>query len=237
MAYTARDFHRDLAIFSAGGLLGPARTRKLMAYAGRKGIQLAGMGARAVLPAAAPVIPAAVQSATPYAVGAGLGVAALGTPEGQALLAAAEEHGRQSRILFERAQQSIAATPERFEAILGTSPVSARTVMPAVRKRAVSKFNKAVGAGMKIVKASSSYGKKGTFNNSKKAFAAVTRSVSKARKGGKLPKKGVMRSVMSKAKGILGKIQKKQRRGKRKPKTLGALAGYGRRGGPTRRFI
>ena len=166
-----------------------------MAYAGRKGIQLAGMGARAVLPAAAPVIPAAVQSATPYAVGAGLGVAALGTPEGQALLAAAEEHGRQSRILFERAQQSIAATPERFEAILGTSPVSARTVMPAVRKRAVSKFNKAVSKGMKIVKGSTAYGKKGTISNAKKAFTAVTKTASKINKGGKVAKSGITRKI------------------------------------------
>ena len=203
MAYTARDFHRDLAIFSAGGLLGPARTRKLMAYAGRKGIQLAGMGARAVLPAAAPVIPAAVQSATPYAVGAGLGVAALGTPEGQALLAAAEEHGRQSRILFERAQQSIAATPERFEAILGTSPVSARTVMPAVRKRAVSKFNKAVSKGMKIVKGSTAYGKKGTINNAKRAFSAVTKVVSLKKRKKKAPKRGIRAKIYHGIKGIL----------------------------------
>ena len=203
MAYTARDFHRDLAIFSAGGLLGPARTRKLMAYAGRKGIQLAGMGARAVLPAAAPVIPAAVQSATPYAVGAGLGVAALGTPEGQALLAAAEEHGRQSRILFERAQQSIAATPERFEAILGTSPVSARTVVPAVRKRAVSKFNKAVSKGMKIVKGSTAYGKKGTISNAKRAFSAVTKVVSLKKRKKKAPKRGIRAKIYHGIKGIL----------------------------------
>ena len=203
MAYTARDFHRDLAIFSAGGLLGPARTRKLMAYAGRKGIQLAGIGARAVLPAAAPVIPAAVQSATPYAVGAGLGVAALGTPEGQALLAAAEEHGRQSRILFERAQQSIATTPERFEAILGTSPVSARTVVPAVRKRAVSKFNKAVSKGMKTVKSSTSYGKRGTISNAKKAFTLVTKIASAKKKKKKAPKTGIRRKVWTAMKGIL----------------------------------
>tara|TARA_Y100000310_G_scaffold87529_1_gene84369 strand:+ start:616 stop:1185 length:570 start_codon:yes stop_codon:yes gene_type:complete len=110
-------------------------------------------------------------------------------------------------------------------------------LVPSKRKKAMTKFNKAVKEGMKIVKASSSYGKKGTISNSKKAFAAVTKSVSKARKGGKLPKKGVLRTVQSKAKGILGRIQKKQRRGKKKPKTLGELAGYGRRGGPTRRFI
>ena len=107
-------------------------------------------------------------------------------------------------------------------------------IVPSKRKKAMTKFNKAVKEGMKIVRSSSSYGKKGTISNSKKAFAAVTKSVSKARKGGKLPKKGVMRKVQSKAKAILGKIQTKYRKGKPKPKTLGALAGFGL---PTKRRL
>jgi hypothetical protein len=82
-------------------------------------------------------------------------------------------------------------------------------LVPSRRKKAMTKFNKAVKEGMKIVRSSSSYGKKGTISNSKKAFSAVTKAVSKARKGGKLPKKGVLRKVQSKAKGILGKIGKK----------------------------
>jgi hypothetical protein len=82
-------------------------------------------------------------------------------------------------------------------------------LVPSRRKKAMTKFNRAVKEGMKIVRSSSSYGKKGTISNSKKAFAAVTKSVSKARKGGKLPKKGVLRKVQSKAKSILGKIGKK----------------------------
>jgi hypothetical protein len=107
-------------------------------------------------------------------------------------------------------------------------------LVPSKRKKAMTKFNKAVKEGMKIVRSSTSYGKKGTISNSKKAFAAVTKSVSKARKGGKLPKKGVMRKVQSKAKAILGKIQTKYRKGKPKPKTLGALAGFGL---PTKRRL
>ena len=80
-------------------------------------------------------------------------------------------------------------------------------IVPSKRKKAMTKFNRAVKEGMKIVRKSSSYGKKGTISNSKKAFSAVTKAVSKARKGAKLPKKGVLRSVQSKAKGILGKIK------------------------------
>jgi len=78
-------------------------------------------------------------------------------------------------------------------------------LVPSKRKKAMTKFNRAVKEGMKIIKSSSSYGKKGTFSNSKKAFSAVTKTVSKARKGGKLPIKGVLRKVALKAKAIIGK--------------------------------
>jgi len=206
MAYTQANFVRDLALFSAGGILGPTRTRQLLAYAARKGIQLAGMGARAVLPSALPVIPAAVQSATPYAIGAGLGVAALGTPEGQALLAAAEEHGRQSRILFERAQQHVTATPERIQAIIGSSPVSPeqamRSAMPIIRKRVASKFNKAVSKGMKTIKSSTSYGKRGVIKPAKKAFALVTKLASAKKRKKKAPKSGIRRRIWNAMKGL-----------------------------------
>ena len=77
-------------------------------------------------------------------------------------------------------------------------------LVPSRRKKAMTKFNKAVKEGMKIVKSSSSYGKKGTISNSKKAFSAVTKTVSKARKGGKTPAKGVLRKIALKAKKILG---------------------------------
>jgi hypothetical protein len=98
-------------------------------------------------------------------------------------------------------------------------------LVPSRRKKAMTKFNRAVKEGMKIVRSSSSYGKKGTISNSKKAFAAVTKSVSKARKGGKLPKKGVLRKVQSKAKSILGKIGKKMA-------TKGRKTGLGTRAKP-----
>jgi len=58
-------------------------------------------------------------------------------------------------------------------------------------KRTKSKFNRAVGAGMKAAKASASYGKKGIINAPKKAFAAVTKLASRINKakrpGHKLP--------------------------------------------------
>jgi len=188
MAYTMKNFIEHLAIFSAGGILGPRRMNKMIAYAGRKGIQLAGFGgARAAIPAL-PLIPGAVQAATPYAVGLGLGAAALGTPGGQELLAAAEEHGRQSRVLYERYKQELLTTPQQIEAAFMSQPVSPATVVPAIRKRATTKFNQAIKKGMAIVKASSSYGRKGTINNPKKAFGAVVKIVAKAKAGKRKPK-------------------------------------------------
>jgi len=98
--------------------------------------------------------------------------------------------------------------------------------IPTKRKKAMTKFNRAVKEGMKIVKASSSYGKKGTISNSKKAFSAVTKAVSKARKGGKLAKKGILRKVQTKAKGILGKMAKKAKAAQTKAKKDRFRIGY-----------
>jgi hypothetical protein len=123
----------------------------------------------------------------PQALGAGLGYAALQTDPGQQLLAAAEEHGRQSRIQVERAVQDALA------------------LAPIRRKKRMSKFNKSVKKGMAIVKASTSYGKKGIINSPKKAFAAVTKTVSKVNKGKKVTAKGVLGKVGRAAADILKK--------------------------------
>ena len=60
-----------------------------------------------------------------------------------------------------------------------------------IPKKRMTDFNKAVKKGMSIVKGSTSYGKKGTINNAKKAFAAVTKVASAASKKKKTPKKGI----------------------------------------------
>jgi len=147
---------------------------------------------------AAPVtVPAAgaVARYSPYAIGAGLGYQALQTDPGQELLAAAEERGRQDRLRFERfVQDTIALAPMR-------------------RKRRMSGFNKSVSAGMKAVKKSSSYGKRGAISNSKKAFAAVTKTVSRLAKGGKTPKSGISRKIALAVKPVMLKTMKKIRKG------------------------
>jgi len=208
MAYTQANFMRDLAIWSTATLTGVTRQRKFLEYAAKKGIQLAGAVAapmaRAALPAlpALPVIPGAIQTATPYAIGAGLGVAALQTQPGQDLLAAAEEHGRQSRILYERAQQELMTTPQQLAAAFATSPVSPSQVVPRIRKRAASKFNRAVSQGMRVVKKTTTYGGKGKIKPAKKAFALVTKLASAKLKKKKAPKSGIRRKIWNAMKGL-----------------------------------
>ena len=194
MAYTQGDFMRDLAAYSAGAIIGVTRSRKMLGYAAKKGISLVALGARAATPAP-------IAAVAPVAAGAALGYGALQTAPGQALLAAAEEAGRQSRILYERAQQDIMTQPQQFEAMVAaSSPVSAAQVVPKFVARKKSAFNKAVSAGMKAVRASTSYGKKGTINNPKKAFSAVTKAVSAVKKGKKKPRRGIKSRIMSVAK-------------------------------------
>ena len=69
-------------------------------------------------------------------------------------------------------------------------PAGLISPLPHRPKQKVSKFNRAVSAGMKAAKASKYYGKKGTFNNSKKAFSAVTKIASKLRRGVKVSRTG-----------------------------------------------
>lgn len=78
---------------------------------------------------------------------------------------------------------------------VGTLTATGQKIGKAARKKVKSKFNKAVSAGMKAAKASTSYGKKGTINNAKKAFTAVTKEASKISKGGKVAKSGIKRKI------------------------------------------
>ena len=136
---------------------------------GRSGMVLAPRAAAATTGLAA---------ANPITAGVGLGLGALATPPGQDLLEAAAERGRSDRVRFE-------------QALTDLTMVTA----PKVRKKQKTLFNKAVSAGMKAAKASTSYGKKGVINDSKKAFKAVTKEASRIKKGGKLASKGIKRKI------------------------------------------
>jgi len=129
---------------------------------------IAGSLARAAVPLATGAARAAVPLVTnPYLAGAALGYGALQTEPGQELLEMAEERGRRDRVRFEQALTDIEVGVSRR------------------KKKLKSKFNKAVGAGMRAVKRSIFAGKKGIINNPKKVFSQVTKIASKVNRSKK----------------------------------------------------
>ena len=83
--------------------------------------------------------------------------------------------------------------------------VEEEVVVPITKsgKRSRTKFNRAVSSGMKAVKASTSFGKKGTINNAKRAFSAVTKVASKEHRGKKVAAKGVTGTIARAVRKIL----------------------------------
>ena len=139
-----------------------------------------GSTARAALPLAT----------NPYLAGAALGYGALQTDPGQQLLERAEDRGRMDRIRFEQALTDLE---------VGVGKVKSKTK---------SKFNSAVAKGMKAIKNSTSYGKKGVISAPKKAFTVVVNLASKLNKGSKPGNK-----MPAKPKSKLGKDLWKAMRG------------------------
>ncbi len=127
--------------------------------------------------AAAPLAPTVSQiGAAPVALGAATGLGILASPEGQELLAAAEQKGREDRVRFEQFLTDV------------TEPSKRRA---QASRRKVSKYSKAVKAGMKAVKESKFNGKKGVISNAKTTFAKVNKVASAVNKGKKVASKGV----------------------------------------------
>ena len=185
MAYTSRSFLRDLAIYSTGAAVGVKNSAKFVAYAAKKGIQLTGVGVARTAPVAARTT-AALAAANPVSTGLGLGLAATQTPSGQALLEAAAERGRMDRIALEQAidERIFAATR------MAENPTIQGAVKSAARRK-VSKYSKAVKAGMAAVKKSKFGGKAGKITNAKSTFATVNKVASAVNKGKKVTTKGV----------------------------------------------
>jgi hypothetical protein len=171
---------------------------------------------------------AAAEAQLAFLAGAGLGgavgsigpkrvaTAAVATPQGRALLAGisytALKNELDARDLeFAEAElgpefaRSIALQQKMSPLPIPLTPFAkaGKTAGKRVRKRVKSKFNKAVSAGMKTVKASTSYGKKGKISNAKRAFSAVTKTASKINKGGKVAKSGITRKIGLAVKRIL----------------------------------
>ena len=149
-------------------------------------------------------------------VAAQAGRAAFTTPQGQALLAGfaysqlKEELDRRDAAIAEEQLGPEAAALTQIMQRLTPLPVPTGRAAAAglkagkkIRKKTTTKFNKAVKAGMAAVRNSKSYGKKGTINNAKRAFSAVTKVASKVNKGKKVSAKGVTGTIARAVRKIL----------------------------------
>ena len=197
MPYTSRNFLKDLAIYSTGAAIGIKNTAKFTSYAAKKGIQLAGIGVTRAAPPAARGV-ASLAQRFPRATGVGLGLGFLETEQGEALLQAAAERGAADRRRLEQ------AIDERIFA--ATRVIESPMVQSGVRstvKRKVSKYSKAIKAGMSAVRASKFNGKKGTISNAKRTFSTVSKVVSAVNKGKKVTSKGIRGTIARAARRIL----------------------------------
>jgi len=174
-----------LYAYATGRVLPKGTTRKVFT----KAIQVL----TPVATRAAPAV-AGVAAANPFVTGTALGLGALQTPPGQALLDAAAARGAADRIAAQQAFDEAV-----FRAQTQTIPqVQAGLTSPAFKpavKRKVSKYAKAVKAGMAAVKKSKFSGKPGKITNAKKAFSTVSKVTSAINKGKKVAKTGIRGTI------------------------------------------
>lgn len=144
------------------------------------------------------------------------GRAAFTTPQGQAILAGfaysqlKEELDRRDAMVAEQefgpeaaALTQIAQRLTPLPVPIAQAAVAGQQIGKKVRKKTTSKFNRAVKAGMAAVRNSKSYGKKGTINNARRAFSAVTKVASKVNQGKKVSAKGVTGTIARAVRRIL----------------------------------
>jgi hypothetical protein len=140
----------------------------------------------------------------------------VGTPAGRAVLAAftydqlRDELIARDRELAEQelglAGTTLSTISERVSPIpipVGAATAAGKKLAKKARKKTTTKFNRAVKAGMAAVRNSKSYGKKGTINNARRAFSAVTKVASKVNRGKKVSAKGVTGTIARAVRKIL----------------------------------
>ena len=116
----------------------------------------------------------------------------------------------------------------RDEATAYLTQVAIPGAKETYRKKKKSAYNRAVSAAMKAVKASSYKGPVGQIRDPKKAFATVSKTVSKIYKGGKVANKGVTGLIKRKVAIILpkSKPKTKKRRGSMVSRAKRAVRSY-----------
>ena len=222
VAALALDKGLDLA---TGGWVNKQTKRVLLATAkrlatpvGRVGVSVGGAVGRSAIGAVAPL------AANPFVAGTALGLGALQTPQGQALLDWAEEKGKRDRVAFEQYKTDVGMRTREYLAdpIGYTQQFAAESdfiASPEQRifekltgKKKKSKYNRAVSAAMKAVKQSTKGGKKGVITAPKRVFSTVSKAVSKVNKGAKVSNQGISGIAARAARKILGKPKKKPKK-------------------------
>ena len=198
---TKRDLEVAIAAYGLGRILPAGSTRAAV----RAVIPQLVRAGKVIAPTAGRTA-ATLAAANPVSTGLGLGLAATQTPSGQALLEAAAQRGAADRV---RAQQMLdefiftqVTQPAQQAADIFESPTIRAQVKRSAKKK-VSKYAKAVKAGMAAVKSSKFNGKKGKISNAKKTFATVNRVASAVNKGKKVSVKGVTGTIARAVRKIL----------------------------------
>lgn len=172
MAYTASDFKQDLIILTSGAMIGRKRLIDFYKHLGKTGVNLFRPGffptaveaAEVAGPSLARRVGQRIAMRSPYIVG--------------------------GAVLGEAVRRAPETIEELFDTAEGTSE---RLGIPTTGvKKARTKYNKAVSAGMKALKASKFYGKPKSFKDSKKAFSEVNKIASKLNKGKKVRSTGAI---------------------------------------------
>jgi len=202
--FTERDIAIVAGLAGAADFLTEGRfsapVARALKKAFRKGVPVAARGAVAFVPAAARTV-GMVAMRHPYVATA-------------AVIWVGIKNREKIRSLLEQGYDIVEEAGEaRHEALMDVPPIpftdfkvrpSPGRPIPTFlgKKRRPSAFNKAVSAGMKAIKKSTSYGKKGTIKPAKKAFALVTKLAAAKKKKKKAPKKGIRRLIWNAMKGL-----------------------------------
>ena len=101
--------------------------------------------------------------------------------------------------LVEQGYDVLQDTREQLPEAGSGAPQVRMAAAPAKKK---STFNRAVSAGLKALKGSTSYGKRGVISNAKAAFRTATKAASARSKGKKMPKSGPAKVAYKAAKGV-----------------------------------
>lgn len=174
------EFIENALLLQAGALIGTKRLNAFYKEAAKRGINVMRPGsfapgsfspaatAESVGPSLARRVGGTLARRSPYIVGGAVGYEAL-----------------------RRSPELVGDIMDQWE---GAQETLAPAAMKTPKKKP-SKFNRAISAGMAAVKRSKSFGKPGKISNNKKAFASVTKTVSSLKKGRKMPKTGVRRTI------------------------------------------